>query len=153
MYSLKALINLANIPCFEPKENGFNPKGNMKVKREFFLDKSPSGGQSPQPSWSWCKSGVTPPAPQGFWGQACTATKTRHRDSGDQSGQGPSQVCKSPGVSRARIRPLSGLLPPLPGTPSASGAGQCFYLRITCLHPTPLSQMLKEQLSGSGMQS
>lgn len=44
--SLKALVNLTNIPCLEPKENGFNPKGNMKVKRELFLDKSPSSGPS-----------------------------------------------------------------------------------------------------------
>lgn len=44
--SLKALVNLTNIPCLEPKENGFNPKGNMKAKRELFLDESPSSGPS-----------------------------------------------------------------------------------------------------------
>lgn len=50
MYSLKALINLTNIPGFKPEENGFNPKGNVKGKKELFLDKSPLSGCCPQPS-------------------------------------------------------------------------------------------------------
>lgn len=149
--SLKALINLTNIPCFEPEEKGFNPKGNTKVKRELFLDKSPSSGQSPQRPWSRCKSGVTPPALRGCWGQARMSTNTRATR--DRSSQGPSDARTSPSASRARIRPPSGLVPPPPGTPSASVAAQCLYLRIACLCPTPLSQMLEEQLSGSGVES
>lgn len=47
--SLKALVNLTNIPCLELKKNDFNPKGNMKVKRELFLDESPSSGPSAHP--------------------------------------------------------------------------------------------------------
>lgn len=45
--SLKALVNLTNIPWFQPRESDFNPKGNRKAKRELFLDKSPSSVPSP----------------------------------------------------------------------------------------------------------
>lgn len=54
--SLKALVNLTNIPCLEPKENGFNPKGNMKSKKGAFP------GQEPF-KWTFhslCPSAVSP---------------------------------------------------------------------------------------------
>lgn len=74
------------------------------------------------------------PAPRGCWGWACTS-KTRQRDSGDRSSQGPSKICTSPGGSRTRIRLLCGLVSPPPEVPSASVHAQCFVNRLLSLIP------------------
>lgn len=74
------------------------------------------------------------PAPRGCWGWARTS-KTRQRDSGDRSSQGPSKICTSPGGSRTRIRLLCGLVSPPPEVPSASVHAQCFVNRLLALIP------------------
>jgi len=83
--SLKALVNLTNIPRFEPEENGSNPKGNMTVKRELLLDKSPSSGRSPSRLRPRANP-EPPPSTTGLLGMGSTATKTRQRDSERQPG-------------------------------------------------------------------
>lgn len=94
--SLKALVNLTNIPCFQPKEKNFNPKGNRKAKRELFLDKSPSSVPSP----------LGPGGNLESQPQLCEAAGDRHRAPRAKHRLGtPGTVCTVPGLSRARIRP------------------------------------------------
>lgn len=130
--SLKALVNLTNIPCFQPEENYFNPKGNRKAKRNLFLDKSPSSVTSPRGPGANLESH---PSTMGLLGTG-TDPSGPDTDWGHQS-----SVCTFPALSRARIRPRMGLCLPL----------QVLHVHLrllnvfTCLISTPLSHMLEEQ--------
>lgn len=111
--SLKALVNLTNIPCLELKKNDFNPKGNMKVKRELFLDESPSSGPSAHPVGEQPEPGRARTEPA----RLLCPPQTFPRDaSSDGSVEVLAKLCgcclvrvrshsTSPDVSRDRIRP------------------------------------------------
>ena len=114
--SLKALINLTNIPCFEPEENGFNPKGNMKVKRELFLDKSPSSGWSLGP-------GANPEShPQ------------HHGAAGDGHARPPRRDTDTQGTRAARDHPMSACLQVRAEPGSGPRVDLCLHLQGLQVH-------------------
>lgn len=129
--SLKALINLTNIPCFQPEKNNFNPKGNRRAKRELFLHKSLSNVPLVLvPMWG------DSPSPVGMLG-----TGHSPQDQTQTGGTGAGSVCTFPALSRARIRPGTDLCLPLQLLQVYLGLLSVF----TCLVSTPLSQKLEEQ--------